>query len=1024
MNESMLHSLMRLFAIIVSINRDVVHILARNFVETFLIQQFSRKLADKYLAVFDDYSRQLEKYDKGRESKKLSSLSVKILAICEQIVSDLHIRHRFLILLSLIRFSRFFAESAGTGSGENDAISDAVLTVSDGLLITREEFDNVHAFITDKFYNIPDRDQLLIISDDPGFQDEQIRHLQKDNLAGQIFVLRIRRADSYVFRYIGKARLENHGKYIFPRHVYLLPRGSAVKGEGITPIYYSDIVSGFITRYDGQGVEFLAEEIEFYFRNSPNGIHKFSFQGRSGQLVGIIGGSGAGKSTLLKVLSGSLELHGGNIYINGHHLDKEAEELEGMIGYIPQDDLLMEELTVYENLWFNARLCLDGYTPEEVQEAVTGVLNDLGLYEIRKLKVGSPLNKFISGGQRKRLNIALEMIRGSHILFVDEPTSGLSSTDSEHVVALLKEQTLAGKLVLANIHQPSSELFKQFDHLLVLDSGGYPVYSGNPVEGISYFKQLAERVDAGESECAACGNVNPEEILQIIEARDVDEYGEFTPSRKTPPEVWYRHYREKIESGMKFSRKKSWVPYNRFIVPGKLKQFIIFFQRNLYSKLADRQFMAIALLVTPLLAVILGFFSKYVSGDGLDPHRYLFSQNENLPAYLFMSVIVALFVGLIVAAEEIIRDRRILERESFLNLDRNAYLLSKVALLFLLSAIQMMLFVLIGNLIMEIRGLTFTYWLILFSTACFANLLGLNISDGLRSVVAIYVIVPFLLVPQILLAGVIVKFDRLHYRFASHEVVPVAGDLMTSRWAYEALVVYQFLQNRYQRFYNDIERLESNVTYDMQFLVPALIQEIEDAGRLFQQDNMDPGLTGRFRTIRMAFASIFLAAPYPGADRFRMDSFTRVEGEKAVSWLRDYQSKLSVHRERLTGQKDLLSDSLRNSFGGTEEFIRFRRDHYNDRLADLALNRNDLHKIVKLDGKLVRKMEPVYMYPSPGNGRAHFYASLKKIGDQYIPATTFNILAIWLMTIILFFTLRYSLLRWIIDSSGRIRRPG
>ncbi|RPI41201.1 MAG: ATP-binding cassette domain-containing protein, partial [Bacteroidetes bacterium] len=427
MNESMLHSLMRLFAIIVSINRDVMHVLARNFVETFLIQQFSRKLADKFLAVFDEYSRQLEKYDKGKQSKRISSLSVKVLAICEQVVTELHIRHRFMILLSLIRFSRFFAEAGGSVSGETDAVSDAVLTVSDGLLITREEFDNVHAFITDKFYSIPDRSHLLIISDDPGFQDDSIRHLQKDNLAGQIFVLRIRRADSYLFRYTGKARLEYNGKYIFPRHVYLLPRGSAIRGDAITPVYYSDIISGYINLADGQGVEFLAEEIEFFFNKSSNGIRKLSFQGRSGQLVGIIGGSGSGKSTLLKVLSGSLELKGGNIYINGYHLKKESEELEGMIGYVPQDDLLMEELTVYRNLWFNARLCLDGYTPAEVHEAVTGVLNDLDLYEIRNLKVGSILNKFISGGQRKRLNIALELIRGPHILFVDEPTSGLSS---------------------------------------------------------------------------------------------------------------------------------------------------------------------------------------------------------------------------------------------------------------------------------------------------------------------------------------------------------------------------------------------------------------------------------------------------------------------------------------------------------------------------------------------------------------------------------------------------------------------
>jgi len=701
---------------------------------------------------------------------------------------------------------------------------------------------------------------------------------------------------------------------------------------------------------------------------------------------------------------------------------EDSDELEGMIGYIPQDDLLIEELTVYHNLFFNAKLCLNGFTPEEIHEAVNNVLNDLGLYEARNFKVGSPLNKFISGGQRKRLNIALELIREPHILFVDEPTSGLSSVDSENVVSLLKDQALRGKLVLANIHQPSSDLFKQFDHLLVLDRGGFPVYSGNPIEGIAYFKRLAARVDAAESECVICGNTNPDDILQVIEARDVNEYGEFTTDRKTTPAEWYNHYKEELESKMEFKSKKTWIPYNKFMVPGKVHQFLIFFKRNLLSKLADRQFMSIALVVPPLLAVILGFFSKYISGDENDVHAYVFSHNENLPAYLFMCVIVALFLGLIVAAEEINKDRRILERESFLNLNRTSYLLSKIGLLFILSAIQMFFFVLIGNLIMEIKGLTFSYWLILFSTACFANLLGLNISDGLKSVVAIYVIVPFLLVPQILLAGVIVKFDKLHYQFVSNEMVPVAGDLMASRWAYEALAINQFVNNKYQRYFYDTEFVESNVTYDLQFLAPALIQEIRDAKKLFRENGEHPGLKGKFFTIQNGFSSIHLTGLYPGIKDFQGNLFSPTVGDLAISWLEDYKKKLSSHREKMTFQKDLYTDSLRNLKGGTKEYVRFKRDYYNDQLADMVRNNTDLHKIVNKEGRLFRKMEPVYMYPSARNGRAHFYSSLKMLGNMKFTTLVFNNMAIWAMTIVLYFLLRYSVLRRAINFIGELRR--
>jgi ABC-type multidrug transport system ATPase subunit len=1022
MNESMLNSLMRLFAIMAGINREAVHVLARNFVESYLSQQVSSGLAQKFLGIFDEYSAELFAADQSTKGKKISALSVKILGICNQIVDELHLRHRFQILLSLIRFAKYFEDVSSGTTGFENAITDAVRTVADGLQIRPEEYANCSAFITDKFYKVPDKRKLLVVSDDPDFAFTEIRHLQKNGLGGQLFVLRILRADIYLFQYAGKERLELKNRYIFPHHVYLFPRGGAIRGEKISPIYYSDIVSGFLRDAGTEQVDLLARNVEFRFRNSHNGIHTFSFQGRSGQMVGIMGGSGTGKSTLMRVLNGSLKLTSGTIYINGHDLYREKKELEGMIGYIPQDDLLLEELTVYQNLMFNARLCLDSHTGEQLNNIVDNLLHELDLYEARELKVGTPLNKFISGGQRKRLNIALELIREPSMLFVDEPTSGLSSTDSENVMLLLKEQAMKGKLVVVNIHQPSSDLFKLFDHLIVMDKGGYPVYSGNPVEGIIYFKQLAERVDAGESECAACGNTNPEEILQIMEDRDVDEYGEFTQHRKTSPAEWYRHYLEKIQSKMEFSLVKTPVPENKFRIPGGLKQFAIFFSRNLLSKIADRQFMAISLVVAPILAVILGYFTKYVSGDGQDPHAYLFSMNENLPAYIFMSVIVALFLGLIISAEEIIKDRRILERESFLHLSRTAYLLSKMSFLFLLSAFQMFLFVVIGNSILEIRDMTLTYWLILFVTACFANMLGLNISDGLKSVVAIYIVVPFLLVPQILLAGVIVKWDKLHYTFASAEAVPVIGDIMASRWAYEALSVAQFVNNNYQKNLYRVEMRQSNVAYDRQFLVPALIQEIRDARELFTREPADPGLPARLETIRDAFGSIFLTGKFAGTGRFNPVDFSTALADSATEWLGDYRSRLSTSTEELDRERDGIFADLREEKGGKAGLLEFKRNYYNESLADLLLNRIDLYRIVKINGKLVRKMEPVYMYPLMKNGRAQFFASVKRIGNLYVSTVMFNVMALLLMCIVFYLTLQFGILRKTLDLFGGKKR--
>jgi len=325
------------------------------------------------------------------------------------------------------------------------------------------------------------------------------------------------------------------------------------------------------------------------------------------------------------------------------------------------------------------------------------------------------------------------------------------------------------------------------------------------------------------------------------------------------------------------------------------------------------------------------------------------------------------------------------------------------------------MFVLIGNLVMEIRGLLFSYWLILFSTACFANMLGLLISDGLKSVVAIYVIVPFLLVPQILLAGVIVKFDKLHYKFASDIVVPLSGDMMPSRWAYEALAVNQFVNNAYQRPMYETERIESNITYDLHFLIPAIDQEIEEATALYQNKASKQELSASLGTIENALSSVRLTNPYPKTDQLNVEDFTEETGEELLNWLEKYQSALRHHRDRLVRQKDLLIDSLKIDAGGLEEYIQFKRNYFNEQLAQLVLNRNDLYKLTKKNGRFLRKMDPVYTYPTLRNGRAHFFASVKLLGNTYIPTLYFNLLAIWTMTIIMFVLVRYSMLKMLID---------
>ncbi len=999
MTESMLQNLMKLFAIIASISRETVSVLSRSFVDSFLSEQFSPYLVKKYLQLFDENFEQLDQVGQGIESKRTSSLSVKIMGICLQINEELYVKNKYQILLSLIQFVKYFDRNLSSEEGFKQSISDAVQTIAQGMMINQDDYDNCWTFIADKFYKIPDKKQLLIVSDDSEFSFTKINHLQKTGLNTQVFILKIQQVNLFLFYFDGEDKLEIKGNYIFPKHVYILPKGSAIRGTHISPIYYSDIVSAYLKNIQTDKVILQAENIEFKFKNSENGIHKFNFQAESGQLVGIMGGSGTGKSTLLKVLIGSLALKTGNVLINGYNLQTQNEDLEGILGYVPQDDLLIAELTVYQNLYYNAKLCFGNLSREQITENVEKVLNNLDLFHIKDLLVGSPLNKFISGGQRKRLNIALELIREPYILFIDEPTSGLSSTDSENVLQLLKDQTLLGKLVIVNIHQPSSDLFKLFDKLLVMDKGGYPVYYGNPMESILYFKKKSKRVDAGEIECSACGNVQTDDILKLLERKKVNELGEFVEERTTPPKAWYELFQNELEVKSTEVSKKTALPGKVFVRPNIIKQFFTFSERNFLSKIADRQYLILAFGISPLLAVILGYFTKYFSGTESNPIAYVFSKNENIPAYLFMCVIVALFIGMIISAEEIITDRKILERESFLNLSRIAYLNSKIVFLFFLTALQMLTFVLVGNSILEVKGLNFNFWLVLFSTAMFAIMLGLNISASLKSVIAIYITIPFILVPFILLAGIIVKYDKLHYKMASSEFVPVVGDLMPSKWAYEALVVNQFSNNKYQVHFNEIDTKIENRSYELDYLIPKIISKIRDAEYAINSNKNKEALH-----ILSSISSAILEIQ--GVQNAPVDFEGNLPEKVYFTRLKSYLEKLKVFISKeistLKYHKDEIYDDLVSRGMSMKQIASMKKTYYNDAVADLVLNTNELRKVYEYEGKLIQKAVPIYKQPESRMGRAHFYSGIKQVGNVKIGTLWFNTIVLWIMSLILY----------------------
>jgi ABC-type multidrug transport system ATPase subunit len=1025
MRESVLLALIHIFAIVSTVNPGGISSRGKKVLRSYLRRYLNRELEEEYFSLFENnlefYSNELKSVDKEELSDDDSLISFQITNICRQIKKGLFLDERMIVFLQLLEFAF-----------EDERVSEQEKTIIDIVArtfnISKKEYDNACAFMIGRNYDQVSPDCILIIeNDNPKYSVEkdfinykQWRHLKSKGFKGQLYVLHIESTGSLILTYDGMLSLYFKGRDIISCRPYLLDRGVNIKGQGIEPIYYSKVYKAFLTDYFHGKIVFEGYNIEYQFKNSDNGLRSMNFKLESGNLVGIMGGSGVGKTTLLNILNGKIIPDTGNIYINGYDIQSESKKLNGLIGYVPQDDMLIEELTVNQNLYFNARLCFGDYNEEQLNNLVDKVLLDLDLSDIKDLQVGDLLDKKVSGGQRKRLNIGLELMREPVVLFVDEPTSGLSSADSEKVMSLLRKQALSGKLVIANIHQPSSNILKLFDRLWLLDKGGYMIYDGDPVEALVYFKTETSQANAAESECPNCGNVNTEDILHIIEVKVIDNSGYPGKERQISPADWYERYRKKMMPAIVKEPGKTELPPSNFKVPGKANQIRTFIKRNQTRKLADRQYMILNLLEAPFLAFVLGYLSKFTI-DG----KYVFAENKSYPVFLFMAVVVALFLGLMVSAEEIFKDRKILEREKFLNISRLSYLISKVSFLFVLSAIQSLLFVGVASVVLEIRGMLWQQWLILFTAACYGNLIGLNISAGMRTVVSIYILIPLILVPQLLLGGAMIKFDDLHKSISNKIYVPMIGDLMATRWAYEAIAVEQFKSNRYEKPLFKFDMEESQNDYYARELISRLNGKLNECIFYGKDPDHKDIIEKDFRLLIYHINDLSKVSGIALPIEFS-NLNTKSYNEFTADSIKKYLEKLKVHfrhkADSIIEKRETLIANLQKKTGGVG-WAELQDKFFNKRLDEMVKNRNEASEIFESDDRLIQKSQPVFMLPGSKIGRAHFFAPYKLLGNLPISTLIFNNAAMWIMIILLFVTLYYNLLKRFINWLEKLRLP-
>lgn len=499
---------------------------------------------------------------------------------------------------------------------------------------------------------------------------------------------------------------------------------------------------------------------------------------RPGEFVGLMGPSGAGKSTLMNALNGYTPPSDGAVFVDGKNLHQHYDLFRGQIGYVPQDDIMHRNLTVRQALYYTARLRFPpDFSDSEIERRIEEVSEQLGLRGTEDVLIGSPEKKGISGGQRKRVNLAMELLTDPSILFLDEPTSGLSSEDAVMVMKLLRDLADRGKTILLTIHQPSLEAYRLMDHLVMISKD-----ASSPEPGrLAYF---------GPAYPDAVNFFNPDGVPGLVHGAEPSPDEILRGLSKRPSQHWtdtYQRssYRQEFvtnRQGRVETMRVSMRPTRRREA-GVLQAWTLF-RRNLRLKLADKSNTALLLLQAPIIAALIALVFGSEASQEIEQDTWG-KVAKATATTLFLLALSSLWCGCSNAVREIVGEWAIYRRERMVNLKIPSYIASKLAVLFGLSGIQTFLLLTITYFANGLEG----SWLLMFFILMLASTLGVAIGLFVSSLAPssefAVAMLPIVILPMVMLGGVLQPIPEMG--FAGRAVTYVTP----SRWSFEAVLLVE-----------------------------------------------------------------------------------------------------------------------------------------------------------------------------------------------------------------------------------------
>ncbi len=906
MTRKLFDALVRLFAI--AANRDAAanNENVRAHFESFLFDYLDPKFINSFLLLFDNY---LNEFSSQISDKKLSLNSVKLIKYCEETSKALSDEEKAVLLFNLIRLI------SETSDLKNSL--DFIHLISDIYNIDIAQTNNLIAF----------------------FENRECSNALKLDLETNQFIEYLYFAnDVYAIKNLTGLDLSIDTVSFASQKTCFALKTSVISYKHQLKYFFYDLINRIEDKKESSFSIYL-KDIEVV-KGKKTILHKTNLSLKSGEFVGIIGKSGAGKSTLLDVLSNCKSDSGGEVIVY-----KESQEASNPVfSYLKQSFSFIPFFTVREHLQQRLEfLQIKRHNWEQLINKVSsavGLQNDLDKIAVKNRDKSGQL----SGGQQKRLRIAMELLANPDVFILDEPTSGLASNDSFNILSILKRASITGKLIVASVHQPDFDSLNLFDKIIIIDEGGYVIYSGSPVSAAEYLRNKTNSVDKLS---LLEETRNPSVLLELVDKGKSDNQKDF----------WYKEYNKKIFVLPEKSAISQNITRNKNTKSNIF--YSIFSQLKLSFKIDFKNFARTGLLITiPLIAGLLFAYLSRFSNQA----EYSYYLNPNIPVWVLMTIITAIFTGLVSSSNEFIALRDFHNAENyFINKDFSLCL-AKIIKYLIWSVFQTFLLVFPAIILLKMNFVFSEVFVIICLLNFWGAITGLFLSRITKSSSVVYLIIPLIIVVNMIFTGVMIKFDEFNSKNIK-TAVPKVSLFIPAYHGINALMTEMYLF--YDKHNRTIE--EKTMLYESAYYLDYYIPALSD---IYIQDSLWAINLLDFEKEKNLFMP-------------EITNLSFAENLKTIQLYYENQSKLVLEK---------MSDKYSFPQNGSS---------FKNRSIDKIVENYYSNPFVILDNEIQRRFMPAYFPPYYNQKSQIFLSSYISIMGQKLNNYTVGVIAILFFSLIM-----------------------